>query len=111
VRLKNIYFDYSKASLKKESFVELEKVVTFLNENPTVEIEIQGHTDSDGPDAANLSLSQNRSQSVVNYIISQGISSGRLRAKGFGETKPIDTNQTPEGRANNRRVEFTVLKT
>jgi OOP family OmpA-OmpF porin len=111
VRLKNIYFDYSKASLKKESFIELEKVVTFLNENPTVEIEIQGHTDSDGPDAANLSLSQSRSQSVVNYIISQGISSGRLRAKGFGETKPIDSNQTPEGRANNRRVEFTVLKT
>jgi OOP family OmpA-OmpF porin len=111
VRLKNIYFDYSKASLKKESFLELEKVVTFLNENPTVEIEIQGHTDSDGPDAANLSLSQSRSQSVVNYIISQGISKGRLRAKGFGETKPIDSNQTPAGRANNRRVEFTVLKT
>ena len=111
VRLKNIYFDYGKASLKEESFIELEKVVTFLNENPTVEIEIQGHTDSDGPDASNLSLSQNRSQSVVNYIISKGISSVRLRAKGFGETKPIDTNQTPEGRANNRRVEFTVLKT
>jgi len=111
VRLKNIYFDYNKASLKKESFVELEKVVTFLNENPTVEIEIEGHTDSDGADDRNLSLSQNRSQSVVDYIASKGISKDRLKAKGFGESKPIDTNDTDAGRANNRRVEFTVLKT
>jgi outer membrane protein OmpA-like peptidoglycan-associated protein len=111
VRLKNIYFDYNKATLKQESFVELEKVVIFLNENPTVEIEIEGHTDSDGADDRNLSLSQSRSQSVVTYIASKGISIGRLKAKGFGESKPIDTNDTPEGRANNRRVEFTVLKT
>ena len=111
VRLKNIYFDYNKATLKKESFVELEKVVTFLNENPTVEIEIEGHTDSDGADDRNLKLSQGRSESVMNYIVSKGISIDRLKAKGFGETKPIDTNSTPEGRANNRRVEFTVLKT
>jgi OOP family OmpA-OmpF porin len=111
VRLKNIYFDYNKATLKKESFVELDKVVTFLNENPTVEIEIEGHTDSDGIDEKNLTLSQNRSQSVVDYIVSKGISTSRLQAKGFGESKPIDTNDTPEGRANNRRVEFTVLKT
>jgi len=111
VRLKNIYFDYNKASLKKESFVELEKVVTFLNENPTVEIEIEGHTDSDGADDRNLSLSQNRSQSVVDYISSKGIAKSRLKAKGFGESKPIDTNDTDAGRANNRRVEFTVLKT
>ena len=111
VRLKNIYFDYNKATLKMESFVELDKVVKFLNENPTVEIEIEGHTDSDGTDLANLKLSQGRSESVMNYIVSKGISVDRLKAKGFGESKPIDTNSTPEGRANNRRVEFTVLKT
>jgi OOP family OmpA-OmpF porin len=111
VRLKNIYFEYNKATLKSESFVELDKVVAFMNDNPTVEIEIEGHTDSDGPDDRNQTLSQNRSQSVVNYISSKGINKARMQAKGFGESKPIDTNETPEGRANNRRVEFTVLKT
>jgi outer membrane protein OmpA-like peptidoglycan-associated protein len=110
VRLKNIYFDFSKATLKAESYPELEKVVTFLNENPTVEIEIQGHTDSVGPDDRNQALSQGRSQSVVDYLVGQGISGDRLKAQGFGESKPIDTNDTAEGRANNRRVEFTVLK-
>lgn len=111
VRLKNIYFDFNKATLKPESFVELDKVVAFLKENATVEIEIEGHTDSVGPDDRNLTLSQNRSQSVVDYLVSKGIDSNRLKAKGFGESKPIDTNDTDAGRANNRRVEFTVLKT
>lgn len=111
VRLKNIYFDFDKTTLKKESFVELNKVVEFLNNNPTVEIEISGHTDSKGSDDYNLNLSQGRSQAVVDYLISQGISASRLIAQGYGETKPIDTNDTDEGRANNRRVEFTVLKT
>lgn len=111
VRLKNIYFEYNKATLKSESFVELDKVVAFMNDNPTVEIEIEGHTDSDGPDDRNQTLSQNRSQSVVDYITSKGINKARMQAKGFGESKPIDTNDTPAGRANNRRVEFTVLKT
>ena len=110
VRLKNIYFDFNKATLKSESFVELEKVVKLLNENPTVEIEIEGHTDSVGPDERNLILSQDRSQSVVDYIVSKGILADRLKAKGFGEGAPIDTNDTDAGRANNRRVEFTVLK-
>ena len=110
VKLKNIYFDFTLATLKKESFPELQKVVNFLNENKTVEIEIEGHTDSVGPDDRNQKLSQDRSQSVVNYLISKGISGDRLKAKGFGESKPIDTNDTDAGRANNRRVEFTVLK-
>jgi len=110
VRLRNIYFDYDRTTLKRESFVELEKVVAFLKENPSVEIEIQGHTDSNGSDSYNLNLSQGRSQSVVDYLISKGIVRTRLSAKGFGETKPIDTNETDGGRANNRRVEFTVTK-
>lgn len=110
VRLKNIYFDFDKTTLKKESFVELNKVVDFLKQNPMVEIEIAGHTDSKGSDEYNLNLSQGRSQSVVDYIISQGISDSRLTAHGYGETKPIDTNDTDDGRANNRRVEFTVIK-
>lgn len=111
VRLKNIYFDFDKTTLKSESFVELNKVVDLLKQNPSVEIEISGHTDSKGADEYNLNLSQGRSQAVVDYLISQGIESYRLSAKGYGETMPIDTNDTDEGRANNRRVEFTVLKT
>lgn len=110
VRMKNIYFDFNKTTLKPESFVELNKVVDFLQGNPTVEIEIAGHTDSKGTDEYNANLSQGRSQSVVDYLVQQGIDVSRLTAKGYGESKPIDTNDTPEGQANNRRVEFTVLK-
>jgi OmpA-OmpF porin, OOP family len=110
VRLKNIYFDFDKTTLKKESFVELDKVVAFLNENPSVEIEIAGHTDAKGSDQYNLNLSQGRSQSVVDYIVSKGIDRSRMTAHGYGESNPIDTNDTTEGQANNRRVEFTVLK-
>ncbi len=110
VRLKNIYFDFDKTTLKKESFTELNKVVDFLKTNASVEIEIAGHTDSKGSDDYNINLSQGRSQSVVDYIVSQGIESYRLGAHGYGEGKPIDTNESDLGRANNRRVEFTVLK-
>ena len=73
IRLKNIYFDFNKATLKQESFVELDKVVAFLEQNRTVEIEIAGHTDSKGTDEYNLTLSQGRSQAVVEYLIGQGI--------------------------------------
>lgn len=110
VRLKNIYFDTDKTILKPQSFVELDKVVNFLKSNPSVAIEISGHTDSQGTDAYNENLSQGRSQAVVDYLIGQGIDTSRLEAHGYGESKPIDTNNTEEGRANNRRVEFTVLK-
>jgi OOP family OmpA-OmpF porin len=110
VRLKNIYFDFDKTTLKKESFTELNKVVDFLKQNPSVEIEISGHTDNKGSDDYNLNLSQGRSQAVVDYVISQGIDSGRLTAHGYGESKPLDSNDNETGRANNRRVEFTVVK-
>ena len=110
VRLKNIYFDFDKTTLKSESFVELDKVVDFLKQNPSVEIEIAGHTDSKGADTYNQSLSQGRSQSVVDHLVSEGIEVSRLTAHGYGESKPLESNDTEEGRANNRRVEFTVLK-
>jgi outer membrane protein OmpA-like peptidoglycan-associated protein len=110
VRLKNIYFDFDKTTLKAESFVELNKVVDFLKQNATVEIEIEGHTDNKGSDVYNQNLSQGRSQSVVDYLAEQGVERSRLAAHGYGESKPIDTNDTEEGRANNRRVEFTVVK-
>lgn len=110
VRLQNIYFDFDKTTLKNESFIELNKVVDFLKQNETVEIEISGHTDSKGSDDYNINLSQGRSQAVVDYIIGQGVENFRLSAHGYGEGKAIDTNDTDAGRANNRRVEFTVLK-
>lgn len=109
VRLKNIYFDFDRTTLKKESFVELNKVVAFLKQNKSVAIEIAGHTDSKGSDEYNLNLSQGRSQAVVDYLISQGIATERLKAHGYGETVPLSTNDTDAGRANNRRVEFTIL--
>lgn len=110
VRLENIFFDFDKATLKSESFEELDKVVDFLNDNPSLEIEISGHTDSKGGDDYNLNLSQGRAQSVVNYIVSNGIDEFRLVAQGYGETVPLESNDTDEGRAFNRRVEFKVLK-
>lgn len=110
VRLKNIYFDFDKTTLKPESFIELNRVAEFLKQNSKVAVEIAGHTDSKGSDDYNLNLSQGRSQAVVDYLIGQGIDTSRLQAQGYGETKPLDTNGTDEGRANNRRVEFTILK-
>ncbi len=109
VVLENIYFDFNKTTLKSESFVELNKVVNFLNDNPTLQIEISGHTDAVGTDKYNEDLSQGRAESVVQYLIENGIGTNRLVAKGYGESKPIATNETDEGRAQNRRVEFTVL--
>lgn len=110
VRLKNIFFDFNRTTLKPESFEELNKVVDFLRQNASVEVEIGGHTDSKGSEEYNRSLSQGRSQSVVTYLVNQGIPAFRVAAKGYGEAKPIDTNETESGRANNRRVEFTVVK-
>jgi outer membrane protein OmpA-like peptidoglycan-associated protein len=111
VKLKNIYFDTDKTTLKSESFIELNKVLDFLTTNPKISVEIGGHTDSNGSDAHNATLSQGRSEAVVEWLINQGIDVSRLSAQGYGESKPIETNATKEGQASNRRVEFTVMKT
>jgi OOP family OmpA-OmpF porin len=110
VRLDHIYFDFDKTTLQEVSFKELNKIVDFLKSNPRVEIEIAGHTDSKGADEYNLNLSQGRAEAVVEYLMSQDINGQRLIGRGYGETKPVSTNDTEEGRAENRRVEFTVLK-
>lgn len=110
VRLNNIFFETAKATLKPESFPELDRAVKFLEDNKTLEIEIAGHTDDVGPDDYNQRLSQGRAQSVADYIILNGIDSKRLIVKGYGETRPVAFNQSEEGRAMNRRVEFKVLK-
>jgi outer membrane protein OmpA-like peptidoglycan-associated protein len=110
IKLNNIYFDFDRFELKPESYSELDRVVEFLNQNPEIKIEISAHTDASGSDDYNLSLSQKRAQSAVDYIISKGINRERLTAVGYGETKPISDNETEEGRAKNRRVEMRIVK-
>lgn len=105
--LKNIFFETGKFDLQPESQAELDKVVQLLNDNPTLKIEIGGHTDNVGTAANNLTLSNNRAQSAVKYLISKGIAAARLTSKGYGATVPVADNNTEAGKAQNRR---TVLK-
>ena len=107
--LNNIFFETKKYELDPKSQVELDRLVQLLNDNPTVKIEIGGHTDNVGKPPDNLGLSNNRAKSVVTYLISKGIAAQRLVAKGYGETKPVADNKTEEGRAKNRRTELRVI--
>ena len=110
VRLNNVFFDFDKWDLRPESFIELDRVVKLLNENPAIEIELSAHTDSRGSDDYNLKLSDNRARSVMEYILSKGIEARRLTYHGYGETMPVANNDTDENRQLNRRVEFKILK-
>ncbi len=107
--LRNIFFDFNKYDLKPESQVELDKVVQLLQENPTVKVQIEGHTDNVGRATDNQKLSENRAKSVVTYLNSKGVLLDRLLAKGFGATKPVADNKTEEGRAQNRRTELKIV--
>jgi outer membrane protein OmpA-like peptidoglycan-associated protein/tetratricopeptide (TPR) repeat protein len=109
VVLENIFFETNKATLKEESFAQLEQVLKFMNSNPTVRMEISGHTDNTGSLKLNTRLSQARAESVVDYLVEHGIGEGRLDAMGYAFSQPIATNDTAEGRAKNRRVEFKIL--
>ncbi len=110
VRLNNVFFDFDKWDLRAESHLELNRVVKLLEENPNIVIEMSAHTDSYGSDEYNFKLSDNRARSVMEYILSKGISPERITSQGYGETKPVAPNDTPENRQLNRRVEFTILK-
>jgi len=109
VVLKNIFFETASFDLLPESTVELDKLVAFMNNNASIHIEIGGHTDNVGKPEDNQLLSENRSKSVRQYLIDHAIPEGRIQYKGYAERQPIDTNETPEGRANNRRTEFKVV--
>ncbi|MGE5425237.1 MAG: OmpA family protein, partial [Syntrophothermus sp.] len=109
VVLRNIFFDTDKFTLKTESVIELDKLVTLLKANPALKIEISGHTDNQGGAGYNLTLSKNRAKAVYDYLISKGINTERLTYQGYGMTQPVDVNTTEEGRANNRRTEFKVM--
>ncbi len=114
--LENIYFGYDSADIRKEAAIELNKLVTLLNDNTDLKIEMGSHTDSVASDAYNIQLSQRRAESTVNYLIQKGIDPNRLVAKGYGESKPIarntnpDGTDNPEGRQRNRRTEFKILE-
>ncbi len=116
VVLNNIFFDSNKAILRKESAVEIDKLVKLLTDYPSIQIEVDGHTDNKGKDADNLKLSQLRSQAVVNAITQKGIPKTRLIAKGFGKTQPIASNTLPNGKPDlngmqlNRRVELKIVE-
>ncbi|MBK0380468.1 OmpA family protein [Mucilaginibacter segetis] len=114
--IKNVLYDFDKATLRPESKLVLDKVVTILKDNPKMKIELAAHTDSVGTEAYNKKLSQQRAQACVDYLVQKGISESRVYAKGYGELKPIAPNSLPNGKDNpagrqmNRRTEFTVLK-
>jgi len=101
-----IKFDVNKATLKPESMGPINKIYKLMKKKPDLRFSVEGHTDSDGDEEYNLELSKKRAKTVMDKLIQLGISADRLKYTGYGESKPIDTNATPEGKANNRRVEF-----
>jgi outer membrane protein OmpA-like peptidoglycan-associated protein len=104
-----IRFDSGKATLKPESMGIINEVVEMMIDHPDLKISIEGHTDTDGDPSNNLKLSEERAKTVSQMMVKMGISADRLTTKGYGETLPIDANNTPEGKANNRRVEFVKM--
>lgn len=105
----NLQFETAKADLKAASYTHLKNLVEIMKRKKELKIRIDGHTDSDGDESANQILSQQRAESVKNYLISQGIDAGRISAKGYGESKPVADNTTPQGKAKNRRTEISIL--
>ncbi len=104
----NILFGFDQSSLSNDAKVNLDKLVTVLNHYPDTDIEIQGHTDSRGSESYNQTLSEKRASEVNSYLLQKGIAGTRMKIKGFGETLPKYDNDTEEGRAQNRRVEFLI---
>lgn len=110
VQMKNVLFYMGTTKLLEESYSELNVVVGFLNDNPKIEIELEGHTDNRGDSKKNMLLSQQRVEVIKKYLVSKGINAKRLKGKGYGDSRPIATNDNEESRKLNRRVEFLILK-
>jgi len=108
--LRNIFFDFDKATIRPESKTELENLIKLMNDNPNIKIEISGHTDNIGSASYNQKLSESRAKAVVDYLIEHGIERSRLSYMGYGFEKPIASNDTEEGRQLNRRVEFKIIE-
>jgi outer membrane protein OmpA-like peptidoglycan-associated protein len=110
VVLRNVFFDTDKDVLKSASGAELDRLADFLVNNPAVRIEIGGHTDNQGSAAYNQGLSLRRAQAVQKYLAQKGISSNRMEVKGYGDTRPVASNEQEEGRALNRRTEVKIIQ-
>lgn len=110
IRLNNIFFDFGKSTLKEESYYELDRLFELMSKNGKMKIEIGGHTDNVGSAEYNKKLSNSRAEAVVNYLVSKGIEKSRLTFNGYGPDQPVATNETDEGRALNRRVEFRIVE-
>lgn len=108
--LRDVKFDVNKYDLKPEYLPYLDEVVTVLVQNPNIKVTIEGHTDSSGSDQLNNKLSQDRAKAVMSYFVSKGVDAKRLSAVGFGKNRPIATNDTDDGKAQNRRIELTVTQ-
>jgi len=109
VILQNVFFESGKYDLMPTSFVELDVLFGYMEKNPKMKIEVQGHTDNVGGAEENLALSQNRANAVRDYLLGRGIEEERIISVGYGESQPIETNDTPQGRAKNRRTAFVIL--
>ena len=107
--LAGVNFETAKATLLKESYKPLDAVVKVMSENSNYKLKITGHTDNVGNSESNMQLSKDRAQAVEAYLESKGLDADRFIVIGFGDTRPVSTNDTPEGRAKNRRVEFTIV--
>jgi len=110
VTLKTLQFERGKYELLPASYAELDKLAEFMKENPSMEIELSGHTDNQGNVALNIKLSENRMKSTKDYLVSKGIDKNRVKGKGYGGSKPIANNSKEETRMLNRRVEMTIIK-
>ncbi len=111
IKINNILFDFNEATVRPETFVELNRAADLLKKYTGIGIEIGGHTDSKGPESYNLRLSQARCDSVKSYLLKQGIEGYRIVTKGYGESQPVADNNTEESRQLNRRTEFTIIET
>jgi OmpA-OmpF porin, OOP family len=109
VAVYGIHFDTAKATIQPDSEDTLKQVAALLQQNPDLKLRVEGHTDNQGSAVANQALSERRAQAVVAWLTSHGVAANRLKAQGFGETKPVAENSTDEGRAKNRRVELAKL--
>jgi outer membrane protein OmpA-like peptidoglycan-associated protein len=110
IQLKNVFFVQSKAQLMTESYPELDRLVKIMKDNPTIEIELSGHTDNRGAANANLQLSEQRVEAVKQYLIEKGVAAKRITGRGYGGSRPIAPSDTEENRQRNRRVEFKIVK-
>lgn len=108
--MNNIEFEVNSYTLKKDSFGILDEIATMLTNHSDVSLNIQGHTDSDGTEKFNQVLSENRANTVKDYLVRKGVTSSRLKTSGFGESKPLDTSGTTTAKAKNRRVEFVLIQ-